>query len=52
MADFTQHPEAVNGASDLMTGIFGEAGRHAHAVRGGALLPRRGAVGIEIYEIA
>ncbi len=28
-ADFTDQPKVVNGASDLMVEVFGEAGRHA-----------------------
>ena len=38
-ADFTQHPAVVNGASELLVDIFGEAGRHARAAIGVASLP-------------
>jgi enamine deaminase RidA (YjgF/YER057c/UK114 family) len=49
---FTQHPEVVNGASDLFAEIFGEAGRHARAAVGASSLPRNVAVEIEaIFEI-
>ena len=50
---FTQHPEVVNGASDLMAEIFGEAGRHARAAVGVSSLPRNVAVEVEaVFEIA
>jgi len=50
---FTQHPEVVNGASDLFAEIFGEAGRHARAAVGVSSLPRNVAVEIEaIFEVA
>jgi enamine deaminase RidA (YjgF/YER057c/UK114 family) len=50
---FTQHPEVVNGASDLFSEVFGEAGRHARAAIGASSLPRNVAVEIEaIFEIA
>ena len=52
-ADFTQHPEVANGASELMVSVFGEAGRHARAAVGVASLPRGAAVEIEaVVEIA
>ena len=37
--DFTQQPQVVNGASDLLAAVFGEAGRHARAAVGVASLP-------------
>ena len=50
---FTQHPEVVNGASQLFAEIFGEAGRHARAAVGASSLPRNVAVEVEaIFEIA
>jgi enamine deaminase RidA (YjgF/YER057c/UK114 family) len=45
--DFTNHPEVVNGASDLMVEVFGEAGRHARAAVGCASLPRGAPVEVE-----
>ena len=45
--DFTNHPEVVNGASDLMIDVFGEAGRHARAAVGCSSLPRGAAVEVE-----
>jgi enamine deaminase RidA (YjgF/YER057c/UK114 family) len=51
--DFAQHPEVVNGASDLFAEVFGEAGRHARAAVGCSSLPRNVAVEIEaIFEVA
>ena len=38
-ADFTQHPAVVNGASELLIEVFGEAGRHARVAIGMASLP-------------
>lgn len=50
--DFTEQPEVVNGCSDLMVEVFGEAGRHARAAVSAAALPRGVAVEIEaIFEI-
>ncbi len=31
VAGFTQQPQVINGASDLMVDVFGERGRHARA---------------------
>lgn len=44
---FAQHPEVVNGASDLFVEIFGDAGRHARAAVGAGSLPRNVAVEVE-----
>ena len=50
---FTQHPEVVNGASDLFVEVFGEAGLHARAAVGTSSLPRNVAVEIEaVFEVA
>lgn len=52
-ADFTDQPEVVNGCSDLMVQVFGEAGRHARAAVSAPALPRGVAVEIEaIFEVA
>ena len=52
-ADFTDQPKVVNGASDLMVAVFGEAGRHARSAVSAASLPMGVAVEIEgIFEIA
>ncbi|MDA7882386.1 RidA family protein, partial [Akkermansiaceae bacterium] len=37
--DFTAHPQVINGASDLLVEIFGEAGRHSRAAVGCSSLP-------------
>ncbi len=51
--DFTDQPEVVNGCSDLMVEVFGDAGRHARAAVSVNALPRGVAVEIEaIFEVA
>jgi enamine deaminase RidA (YjgF/YER057c/UK114 family) len=51
--DFTQMPQVVNGASDLMVEVFGDAGRHARAAVGVASLPLGVSVEVEaMFEIA
>ncbi len=51
-ADFTDHPKVVNGASDLMVEIFGDAGIHARAAVGASSLPLDTAVEVEaVFEI-
>jgi len=50
---FGQHPEVMNGASDLFVEVFGDAGRHARAAVGAASLPRNVAVEVEaVFEVA
>lgn len=50
--DFTSQPQVVNGASDAMVEIFGDAGRHARSAVGVASLPGGVAVEVEgIFEI-
>lgn len=52
-ADFSDHPKVVNGASDLMVAVFGDAGKHSRAAVGVASLPRGASVEISaIFEIA
>lgn len=46
--DFTDHPEVINGFSDLMVEVFGEKGKHARAAVGMGSLPRNIAVEIEM----
>lgn len=46
--DFTNHPEVINGYSDLMVDVFGDRGKHARAAVGMASLPRNIAVEIEM----
>ncbi len=45
---FTDQPKVANGASDLLVGIFGDAGRHARAAVGVAELPLDAAVELEL----
>jgi enamine deaminase RidA (YjgF/YER057c/UK114 family) len=50
--DFTEHPKVINGASDLMVAVFGDAGRHTRAAVGCMSLPRGVAVELEgIFEL-
>ena len=52
IADFTDQPKAINGASDFMVEALGEAGRHARSAVSAASLPLGVAVEIEgIFEI-
>jgi enamine deaminase RidA (YjgF/YER057c/UK114 family) len=46
--DFTGQPQVVNGASDLLTEVFGEAGRHARSAVGVATLPMDAPVEVEL----
>lgn len=51
--DFTDHPEVVNGASNVLVEIFGDAGKHARAAVGVGSLPRGVAVEVEaVAEVA
>lgn len=45
---FTDQPQVLNGASDLLVSVFGEAGRHARVAVGAAELPRGAPVEIEL----
>lgn len=47
-ADFTEHPEILNGASELLGSIFGEAGAHARVAVGVSSLPRDAPVEVEM----
>jgi enamine deaminase RidA (YjgF/YER057c/UK114 family) len=46
--DFTGQPQVVNGASELLLEIFGEAGRHARSAVGTAVLPLNAPVEVEL----
>ncbi len=51
--DFTDAPTVMNGASDLMVDVFGEAGRHARFAVAVACLPLDTAVEVDaVFEIA
>lgn len=45
--DFTDQPKVVNGASDLMLEVFGDAGKHARAAVGAPSLPLGVAVEVD-----
>ena len=50
--DFTAHPTVINGASDLMVAVMGDAGRHARFAVGAPTLPLGVAVEIDaIFEL-
>ncbi len=52
-ASFTGQPGVINGASDVLGEIFGEAGRHARSAVGVAVLPLDSPVEVElILELA
>lgn len=46
--DFTAQAQVVNGASELLLEVFGEAGRHARTAVGTAVLPLDAPVEIEL----
>lgn len=45
---FVQHPAVINGASDLLVKVFGDAGRHARVALGAAELPLNAPVELEL----
>lgn len=52
-ADFIEQPQVINGASDLMVEVFGDAGKHARFAVGAVSLPRGVSVEVDaIFEIA
>ena len=44
--EFTQHPQVINGFSDLMVDVFGDRGRHARSAVGMSSLP--GGIAVEV----
>ncbi len=51
--EFDQHPAVINGASDLMVEVFGDAGKHARFAVGVPSLPLGFAVEIDaVVEVA
>lgn len=51
-AEFTDQPKVINGCSDLMVEVFGEAGRHARSAVSAASLPLGVAVEVDaIFEV-
>jgi enamine deaminase RidA (YjgF/YER057c/UK114 family) len=50
---FLEGPKVMNGASDLMVAVFGEAGRHARTTVGVAVLPGDATVEVDgIFEVS
>lgn len=48
--DFTKQSEVIDGASEVLTAVFGEAGRHSRAALGTNSLPR--GVAVELILVA
>ncbi|EEW24126.1 RidA family protein [Rhodobacter ferrooxidans] len=52
-ADFTDQPKVINGASDFLVAVLGDAGRHARSAVSAASLPLGVAVEIDaIFELS
>ncbi len=50
---FTDGPQVMNGASDLMVEVFGDKGRHARTTVGVSALPADAAIEVDgIFEVA
>jgi len=47
-ADFTEQPSVIDGASDMLIALFGEAGRHARTATGAPQLPFGASVQLEM----
>jgi enamine deaminase RidA (YjgF/YER057c/UK114 family) len=47
-AGFEDSPRVINGASDLLVEVFGEAGRHVRAALGVSALPRHALVELQM----
>ena len=47
--DFSEHPKVINGASELLEEIFGEAGKHTRCALGVVSLPHNSPVEIEVW---
>lgn len=48
VAGFADSPKVINGASDLLVEVFGEAGRHVRAAIGVSALPRNALVEVQM----
>ncbi len=46
--DFSDHPKVINGCSDVLVEVLGEAGRHARSAVGMGSLPNGMAVEVEV----
>ena len=52
VSTFTDQPEVINGASDLMVEVFGDSGKHARFAVSAGALPRNVAVEVDgIFEL-
>lgn len=47
-AEFTEHPQVLDGASDLLVELLGEPGRHARTATGAAQLPFGAAIQLDL----
>ena len=47
-ADFTDQPKVLDGASDLLIALFGDAGRHSRSATGSPQLPYGASVQLEM----
>jgi enamine deaminase RidA (YjgF/YER057c/UK114 family) len=47
-AGFADSPKVINGCSDLLVEVFGEAGRHVRAAVGVSALPRNALVEVQM----
>jgi enamine deaminase RidA (YjgF/YER057c/UK114 family) len=51
--DFVEQPKVINGASDLLVAVFGEAGKHSRSAVGVNVLPNNHCVEVEgIFELS
>ena len=48
-ADFTEHAQVLNGASEFFLSLMGDRGRHARSAVGVASLPKGAAVELELW---
>jgi enamine deaminase RidA (YjgF/YER057c/UK114 family) len=48
IAGFQDSPKVINGASDLLVEVFGDAGRHVRAAIGVSALPRNALVEVQL----
>ncbi len=48
VAGFAESPAVINGASDLLVQVFGEAGRHVRAALGLSALPKNALVEVQM----
>ena len=52
LPEFTEQPRVMNGASDLIVDVFGDAGRHSRVAVGVSSLPLNAAVEVDgVFEI-